>query len=68
MQGREHDLAPGAGSDAHVAEAVGSVYHEMPDFETPQEFLAAMRLGTAIGHHYDPPRRWRPRIIPSTSE
>ena len=39
----EHDLAPGAGSDAHVAEAVGSVYHEMPDFETPQEFLAAMR-------------------------
>ena len=64
---RDHDLAPGAGSDAHVAEAIGSVYHEMPDFEDPASFLQAMRRGTAIGHHYDPPRRWRPRIVPSTS-
>lgn len=63
-----HDLAPGAGSDAHVAEAIGAVYHEMPDFSGPETFLAAMREGRAIGHHYDPPRRWRPRIIPSTSE
>lgn len=63
----EHDLAPGAGSDAHVAEAIGAVYHEMPDFDDPRSFLQAMRRGTAIGHHYDPPRRWRPRIVPSTS-
>jgi len=63
----QHGLAPGAGSDAHVAEAIGSVYHEMPDFDGPSEFLAAMRHGRAIGHHYDPPRRWRPRIVPSTS-
>jgi len=63
-----HDLAPGAGSDAHVAEAIGAVYHEMPDFEDPASFLDAMRHGRAIGHHYDPPRRWRPRIVPSTSD
>jgi predicted metal-dependent phosphoesterase TrpH len=64
----EHDLAPGAGSDAHVAEAIGAVYHEMPDFDGPESFLVAMRSGRAVGHHYDPPRRWRPRIVPSTSE
>ena len=64
----QHDLAPGSGSDAHVAEAIGSVYHEMPDFSSPTEFLASMRAGRSVGHHYDPPRRWRPRIIPSTSD
>ena len=29
----EHGLAPGAGSDAHVAEALGGAYLEMPDFD-----------------------------------
>lgn len=61
----EHDLAPGAGSDAHVAEALGAAFMEMPDFSTPTEFLAAMRRGRAVGHHYDPPREWRARIVPS---
>ncbi|MGY9074455.1 MAG: PHP-associated domain-containing protein [Acidimicrobiales bacterium] len=64
----EFDLPGGAGSDAHVGEALGSVYLEMPDFDGPTEFLAAMRHGRAVGHHYDPPRRWRARIVPSTSE
>ena len=63
-----NDLAPGAGSDAHVAEAIGSVFHEMPDFDDRASFLAAMRSGRAVGHHYDPPRLWRARIVPSTSE
>jgi predicted metal-dependent phosphoesterase TrpH len=62
-----HGLAPGAGSDAHVAEAIGAVYHEMPDFHDATSFLDAMRAGRAVGHHYDPPRRWRPRIVPSTA-
>ena len=63
----EHGLAPGAGSDAHVAEALGGAYLEMPDFDDndPASFLASMRQGSAVGHHYDPPRRWRPRIVPS---
>ena len=64
----KHDLAMGAGSDAHVAEAIGAAYLEMPDFDSPKEFLSSMRLGRAVGHHYDPPRRWRPRIVPSTAD
>ena len=64
----KHDLAIGAGSDAHVAEAIGAAYLEMPDFDGPEEFLSSMRMGRAVGHHYDPPRRWRPRIVPSTAD
>ncbi len=63
----EHDLAAGAGSDAHVPDALGAAYVEMPDFDGPSEFLAALRRGVVVGHHYDAPRRWRPRIVPSTS-
>ena len=43
----EFDLAAGAGSDAHVPNAIGSAYVEMPDFETPTEFLAALRSGSS---------------------
>jgi predicted metal-dependent phosphoesterase TrpH len=64
--GRAHGLAIGAGSDAHVAEAIGAAYVEMPDFDGPSQFLDALRQGRTIGHHFDAPRRWRPRIIPST--
>lgn len=63
--GRDHGLAVGAGSDAHVAEALGAAYVEMPDFDGPQDFLEALRRGRLVGHHFDAPRRWRPRIIPS---
>ena len=61
-----HDLPGGAGSDAHVPEALGAAYVEMPDFDGPTEFLAALREARVVGHHYDRPRTWRPRIIPST--
>ena len=64
----KHDLAIGAGSDAHVAEAIGAVYLEMPDFDSPEDFLSSMRQGRPVGHYYDPPRRWRPRIVPSTAD
>ena len=63
--GRAYDLGVGAGSDAHVAEALGAAYVEMPDFDGPQEFLASLQAGRLVGHHFDAPRRWRPRIIPS---
>lgn len=64
----EAGLPVGGGSDAHVPDALGAVYSEMPDFDgTPEGFLASLRAGTVTGHHYDAPRRWRPRIVPSTS-
>lgn len=64
----ELDLVAGAGSDAHEPSAVGAALVEMPDFDDgdPQSFLASLRQGRIVGHHYDAPRRWRPRIVPST--
>jgi predicted metal-dependent phosphoesterase TrpH len=63
-------LAVGAGSDAHVPEAVGAAYVDLPEFDPadPQSFLAALRSPGArlVGGHFDPPRAWRPRIVPST--
>jgi predicted metal-dependent phosphoesterase TrpH len=63
----EFDLAAGAGSDAHVPDAIGAAFVEMPDFASPAEFLAVLRTGRVRGHHWDEPRPWSPRIVPSTS-
>ena len=41
----EFALAGGAGSDAHVPDALGSAYVEMPDFDGPADFLAKLREG-----------------------
>lgn len=62
----EHDLAAGAGSDAHVPLALGSAFIDMPDFDGPQDFLESLRSGRVVGHHWDEPRPWTPRIVPST--
>src|SRR5262245_47666606 len=35
-----HRIAAGAGSDAHVPDAIGSAYVEMGDFDDPSSFLA----------------------------
>ena len=61
-------LAGGAGSDAHVASAIGAAYVEMPDFDdaSPASFLQSLRAGRVVGHHYDAPRAWTPRVVPST--
>jgi predicted metal-dependent phosphoesterase TrpH len=40
--------APGAGSDAHRLEEVGSVYVEMEDFEGAQDFLDKLRRGRIL--------------------
>ena len=64
---RELDLPAGAGSDAHVPEALGAAYVEMPDFDGPAEFLRSLRQAEVVGHHFDRARAWRPRIVPSTS-
>lgn len=63
---RQRGLLAGAGSDAHEPSAIGAAYVEMPDFDGPASFLAALAEARVVGHHYDAPRRWRPRIVPST--
>ena len=51
----EHDLAAGAGSDAHVPDALGAAYVEMPDFDGPADFLAKLAAGRVVGHQPIPP-------------
>ncbi|MDQ1403975.1 MAG: hypothetical protein QOG03_2291 [Actinomycetota bacterium] len=63
---REFDLAAGAGSDAHVGEAIGAAYAVVGDFTDAASFLTALRVGATEGGHFDPPRPWTPRIVPST--
>lgn len=62
----ELSLVAGAGSDAHVGEAVGAAYAVIDEFTDAASFLVALRAGTTEGGHFDPPRPWRPRIVPST--
>ena len=38
----KYRILAGAGSDAHVAQGLGSVRVRMPDFDGPDEFLAAL--------------------------
>jgi predicted metal-dependent phosphoesterase TrpH len=64
---QEFELAAGAGSDAHVPNALGAAYVEMPDFDGPHDFLAKLRLARSVGHHWDEHRPWSPRILPSIS-
>jgi hypothetical protein len=60
-------LVPGAGSDAHVPLALGAAYVEMPDFDGPADFLDKLRRGRVVGHHWDEPRPWSARVLPSTT-
>jgi glycosyltransferase involved in cell wall biosynthesis len=39
----KYRIPAGAGSDAHVAQGLGSVRIRMPDFDGPEEFLEALR-------------------------
>lgn len=40
-----------AGSDAHDPEGVGAAYLEMPDFDSPAEFLAALAAAAIFGEY-----------------
>jgi predicted metal-dependent phosphoesterase TrpH len=62
----ELGCAGGAGSDAHVPDALGAAFVEMSDFVDATSFLVALRGGEIVGHHWDKPRPWSPRIVPST--
>ncbi len=61
----EFGIVGGAGSDGHVPDALGAAFVEMADFDTPMEFLASLATADVIGHHWDEPRPWTPRIVPS---
>ncbi len=45
----KHGIPGGAGSDAHTVLEIGNAYVEMPDFNTPEEFLKAIAGGTIYG-------------------
>ena len=54
-------LPGGAGSDAHDAPGVGAAYLEMPDFDGPASFLAALASARVVGEYRDyAPRYPRP--------
>jgi predicted metal-dependent phosphoesterase TrpH/glycosyltransferase involved in cell wall biosynthesis len=47
----KYRIVPGAGSDSHVAQGLGSVRIRVSDFEGPEEFLEAMRDADIIHKH-----------------
>ena len=47
----KYRIVPGAGSDSHVAQALGSVMIRIHDFEGPEEFLEAMRAADIVHKH-----------------
>ena len=61
----EHGLVAGAGSDAHIPEAFGAAYVEMPTFGDASSFLDALGGATVVGHHWDQARPWRAKVVPS---
>src|ERR1700743_805566 len=57
-------LPGGAGSDAHDAPGVGAAYLEMPDFDGPASFLAALADARVTGEFRDHAPRY-PRRPPA---
>jgi predicted metal-dependent phosphoesterase TrpH/glycosyltransferase involved in cell wall biosynthesis len=47
----KYRIVPGAGSDSHVAQALGSVRIRVHDFNGPEEFLEAMRDADIVRKH-----------------
>jgi predicted metal-dependent phosphoesterase TrpH len=60
---REFGLPGGAGSDAHDAPGVGAAYLEMPDFDGPAGFLAALADATLTGEFRDHAVRYPRRSV-----
>ena len=46
-----YGLPGGAGSDAHDPDGIGAAYLEMPDFDGPADFLAALPRATTAGEY-----------------
>ncbi len=47
----KYRIVPGAGSDSHVAQGLGSVMIRVHDFDGPSEFLEAMRAADIVRKH-----------------
>jgi glycosyltransferase involved in cell wall biosynthesis len=48
---RKYGIVPGAGSDSHVAQGLGSVKIRLRDFAGPEEFLESMREADIVRKH-----------------
>jgi glycosyltransferase involved in cell wall biosynthesis len=48
---RKYSIVPGAGSDSHVAQGLGSVKIRLRDFDGPEEFLESMRDADIVRKH-----------------
>jgi glycosyltransferase involved in cell wall biosynthesis len=48
---RKYSIVPGAGSDSHVAQGLGSVKIRLRDFQGPEEFLESMRDADIVRKH-----------------
>lgn len=55
-------LPGGAGSDAHDPEGIGAAYLEMPDFDGPPSFLAALAGARVVGEFRPHAPRYLPRL------
>ena len=55
----------GAGSDAHDPAGIGAAYLEMPDFDGPADFLAALPLATIVGEYRPHAPRYARRPLQS---
>jgi predicted metal-dependent phosphoesterase TrpH len=49
-----HGIPGGAGSDAHTVFEIGNAYIEIPDFNTPEEFLKSVAAGKIHGKRSGP--------------
>ncbi|MGI9020917.1 MAG: PHP domain-containing protein [Solirubrobacterales bacterium] len=47
----KYRIVPGAGSDSHVAQGLGSVMIRVHDFDGPEEFMEAMRSADIVRKH-----------------
>jgi hypothetical protein len=56
-------LPGAAGSDAHDPPGIGAAYLQMPDFDSPREFMASLRQATITGEYrpHAPRYQQRPR-------
>jgi len=64
---RSYGLPGGAGSDAHDAAGVGAAYLEMPDFDGPASFLAALADAAMTGEYRPHAVRYPRPIGPATT-
>jgi predicted metal-dependent phosphoesterase TrpH len=58
-----YGLPGGAGSDAHDQDGVGAAYLEMPDFDGPEGFLAALPRARITGEYRPHAVRYPRRVI-----